>query len=39
MNLKGNPLTGFGQPLGQPSLSGLGPKFGINPLGLSNISS
>lgn len=38
MNLKGNPLAGFGQPLG-PSFGGLGPKLGINPLGLSNISS
>jgi len=39
MNLKGNPLAGLGQPLGQPSFGGLGSKVGINPLGLSNISS
>ncbi len=38
MNLKSNPLSGLGQPFGSGPLS-LGPKSGINPLGLSNLSS
>ena len=38
MSLKNNPISGFGQPLGNNS-SLLGPKSGINPLGLSNLSS
>jgi hypothetical protein len=39
MSLKNNPLSGFGQPLGQPSFGALGSKIGIAPLGLSNLSS